>query len=165
MASLSSLAFTGSRIRSKEMLYFILTNVLEDTASDEALVYTTEMNDVLACVVNFKASLTEEQEQSVLNRILAQVREFMRKHIEAELTVAVGQVHSSLHGIALSYQEAKAALEYRIVMGSGQFIPYTDTLSDKSMQTRQFYYPLSVEQRVYRLGEERELRQSRSHFG
>ena len=122
------------------------------------------MNDALACVVNFKASLSEEQEQCVLNRILAQVREFMRKHIEAELTVAVGQVHSSLHGIALSYQEAQAALEYRIVMGSGQFIPYTDTLSDKSMQTRQFYYPLSAE-RVYRLGEERELRQSRSHFG
>ena len=103
------------------------------------------MNDALACVVNFKASLSEEQEQCVLNRILAQVREFMRKHIEAELTVAVGQVHSSLHGIALSYQEAQAALEYRIVMGSGQFIPYTDTLSDKSMQTRQFYYPLSAE--------------------
>jgi AraC-like DNA-binding protein len=130
----------------QQMLYFILTNVLEDTASGEGLVFTTEMNDALACVVNFEASLPVEQEQTVLNRILAQVRDFMRKHIEAELTVAVGQVHSSLHGIALSYQEAQAALEYRIVMGSGQFIPYTDTLTDRSMQSRQFYYPLSVEQ-------------------
>lgn len=130
----------------QQMLYFVLTNVLEDTASNEAVAFTTEMNDVLACIVNFRAEIPEEQELSVLNRMLAEVQDFMGKHIETELTLAVGQVHTGLHGIAQSYQEALTALEYRIVIGSGQFIQYSDTLMSKGKQSHRFYYPLSVEQ-------------------
>lgn len=134
--------------RKQEMLYFVLTNVLEDVVSAEAAIYTAEMNEALACIVNFKQGMSGEQEHAVLNRMVAQVQQFMKEHIKAEITIAVGQIHLSPPGIAHSYREAAEALEYRIVLGSGQCIRYVDTFSRKEAETRRYYYPLEVEQQL-----------------
>ncbi|MEC0089684.1 helix-turn-helix domain-containing protein [Paenibacillus macquariensis] len=132
----------------QQMLHFILTNVIEDTAASEAAVYTTEMNDVLACVVNFQEVISEEQEQLVLKRITAEVRGFMQEQIQVELTIAVGGVHSDIYGITQSYHEALDALEYRVVLGSGHFIRYEDTHAGKNAPSHHYYYPISVEQQL-----------------
>lgn len=133
--------------KKQQMLHFILTNVLEDTAVGEAAVYTTDMNDVLASVVNFHKGISEEQEQRVLQGITAQTREFMLDQMQVKLTIAVGEVHSHIYEIAKSYQEALDALEYRIVLGSGQFIRYEDTHLNHASE-HHYYYPLSVEQQL-----------------
>ncbi|WP_179281326.1 helix-turn-helix domain-containing protein [Paenibacillus sp. XY044] len=133
--------------KKEQMLHFILTNVLVDAAAGDAAVYTTEMNDVLACVVNFQKSDSEERERLTLHRISAQVREFMQEQMQVELTIAVGEVYSDIYGIAQSYHEALDALEYRIVLGSGQFIRYGDTQLNQA-PPHHYYFPLSVEQQL-----------------
>ncbi|MET3544724.1 AraC-like DNA-binding protein [Paenibacillus favisporus] len=137
----------GLADQKEQMLHFILTNVLVDAAADDAAIYTTEMNDVLACIVNFHKSDSEERERLTLHRISAQVREFMQEQMQVELTIAVGEVYSDIYGIAQSYHEALDALEYRIVLGSGQFIRYRDTQLNQA-PPHHYYFPLSVEQQL-----------------
>ncbi|WP_433620478.1 helix-turn-helix domain-containing protein [Paenibacillus cellulositrophicus] len=137
----------GLSDQKEQMLHFILTNVLVDAAADDAAIYTTEMNDVLACIVNFHKSDSEERERLTLHRISAQVREFMQEQMQVELTIAVGEVYSDIYGIAQSYHEALDALEYRIVLGSGQFIRYRDTQLNQA-PPHHYYFPLSVEQQL-----------------
>lgn len=137
----------GLSDQKEQMLHFILTNVLVDAAADDAAIYTTEMNDVLACIVNFHKSDSEERERLTLHRISAQVREFMQEQMQVELTIAVGEVYSDIYGIAQSYHEALDALEYRIVLGSGQFIWYRDTQLNQA-PPHHYYFPLSVEQQL-----------------
>lgn len=137
----------GPSDQKEQMLHFILTNVLVDAAADDAAIYTTEMNDVLACIVNFHKSDPEERERLTLHRISAQVREFMQEQMQVELTIAVGEVYSDIYGIAQSYHEALDALEYRIVLGSGQFIRYRDTQLNQA-PPHHYYFPLSVEQQL-----------------
>lgn len=129
----------------QQMLHFILTNVLEDAAAGEAAVYAAEMNDVLACILDV-AAVPEEAELPVLERVTGQVRDFMREQMKVELTIAAGNIHSDLYGIAQSYQEALDALEYRIVLGGGQYIRYGDMHSRSG--AHQYYFPLSVEQQL-----------------
>ncbi|OXL84020.1 hypothetical protein BCV73_13645 [Paenibacillus sp. SSG-1] len=137
----------GQSDQKEQMLHFILTNVLVDAAADDAAIYTTEMNDVLACIVNFHKSDSEERERLTLHRISAQVREFMQEQMQVELTIAVGEVYSDIYEIAQSYHEALDALEYRIVLGSGQFIRYRDTQLNQA-PPHHYYFPLSVEQQL-----------------
>ncbi|RED40162.1 helix-turn-helix domain-containing protein [Paenibacillus sp. VMFN-D1] len=137
----------GLADQKEQMLHFILTNVLVDAAAEDAAIYTTEMNDVLACIVNFHKSDSEERERLTLHRISAQVREFMQEQMQVELTIAVGEVYSDIYGIAQSYHEALDALEYRIVLGSGQFIRYRDTQLNQA-PPHHYYFPLSVEQQL-----------------
>ncbi|WP_136605435.1 helix-turn-helix domain-containing protein [Paenibacillus dokdonensis] len=134
--------------KKQQMLHFILTNVLEDMAAGEAAVFTTDMNDVLASIVNFQNGISEEQEQQTLQRITEQIREFMHVQMQVKLTIAVGEAHSHVYEIAHSYQEALDALEYRVILGSGQFIRYEDTHLKHAAQHHHYYYPLSVEQQL-----------------
>ncbi|MDR9855482.1 helix-turn-helix domain-containing protein [Paenibacillus sp. VCA1] len=133
--------------KKQQMLHFILTNVLEDTLAGEGVVYATDMNDCFASIVNFQNDTSEEQEQEILQRITAQIREFMHEQMQVKLTIAVGGGHSQIYGITQSYQEALDALEYRIVLGSGQIIRYMD-IHLKQVSEHHYYYPLSVEQQL-----------------
>ena len=131
----------------QQMIHFILTNVMQDAASDMAVVYTAEANDVLACIVNFKIGPEGEQKNRFLAEMSHQVIGFMREHIQSEVTIGGGSVHHGIEGIARSYAEALDALEYKVVLGGGQYIAYGDTLASRSLSHR-YYYPLAVEQQL-----------------
>ncbi|KAF9124995.1 hypothetical protein BGX30_000656 [Mortierella sp. GBA39] len=90
-----------------------------------------------------------DQKEQMLHFILTNVlvREFMQEQMQVELTIAVGEVYSDIYGIAQSYHEALDALEYRIVLGSGQFIRYRDTQLNQA-PPHHYYFPLSVEQQL-----------------
>lgn len=131
-----------------QMLHFILSNVIEELAGKNATVYSTEVNELIACIINLKSTLSEEEEVKELNRMASQTQAFMKEHIHAEMTIAVSGVHSDVYGISQSYHEALEALEYRIVLGSGQLIPYKEKSVESAQSQRNYYYPLSVEQQL-----------------
>jgi AraC-like DNA-binding protein len=132
------------------MLHFVLTNVIEDLSMGTAEVYTAEVNDVLAYVVNFRPGLSEDEESRTLKRIADQASKFMQEHIHSQLTLAIGMVHSDINGIADSYQEALSALEHRVVLGSGHIIPFGELRAreNEAQPVLHYYYPLNLEQEL-----------------
>lgn len=131
--------------RMGRLLHFIIMNVVEEVAGSRHQAFTTEMDDMLACIVNFGTAPDEEE----LQRIAAQVKSFLLDHFHIRLTAAISGIHQELYGIPRAYQETLEALEYRLVMGSGEIIRYGDLPgSDTAHPAGSYYYPLHVEQQL-----------------
>ncbi|TBL81976.1 helix-turn-helix domain-containing protein [Paenibacillus thalictri] len=129
----------------EKLVHFIIRNVVEEVAGGKHQAFATETDDIQACIVNF----SDESELDGLKSISQQVKSFMLEHFHIRLTVAESAIHQELEGIPLAYQQALAALEYRLVMGSGEIIRYEDlpsAASDKGSTS--YYYPLHVEQQL-----------------
>ncbi|GAA4844630.1 helix-turn-helix domain-containing protein [Paenibacillus vulneris] len=128
-----------------QMLYFVITNVIEELAGAHITAYSVEMDDVLACIMNVDAAQQDPLQE--LQRIADSAKAFIKEHIHAELTVSISGVRQELVGIAQAYQEAMEAMEYRIVMGSGEILSYEELKENENGQARRTYdYPLHVEQ-------------------
>jgi AraC-like DNA-binding protein len=130
-----------------KLLQFIIMNVAEEVAGDRHHAYTTEIDDMQACIINFAAEPNLEE----LKRIAGQVKAFLLNHFDARLTVAISGIHQDIFGLPLAYKETLAALEYRLVMGSGEMIQFGDLPNESARQSTSYYYPLHVEQQLINL--------------
>ncbi|CAG7644389.1 helix-turn-helix domain-containing protein [Paenibacillus allorhizosphaerae] len=139
-------ASSGDAQPQKEKLaHFIMMNVAEEVAGLQHQAFAAELDGMLACIVNFD----ETHKASDLDRIAEQVKRFLLDHYHIRLTAAISGIHQELEGISRAYQEAIAALEYRLVMGSGEIIRYDELPSSESGGgSAGYYYPLHVEQQL-----------------
>lgn len=130
-----------------QLVHFIVMNVAAEVAGDGNRAFTTEMDDMHVCIVNI-GTVPELGEP---DRIARQVKSFLLDCYHIRLTVAISGIHHDTYGISAAYQEALSALEYRLVMGSGEIIRHGDlpgTEADASSQSTSYYYPLHVEQQL-----------------
>ncbi|MFE5320632.1 helix-turn-helix domain-containing protein [Paenibacillus sp. NPDC056579] len=129
-----------------KLVQFILMNVAEEIAGSRYQALTTELDDMQVCIIHF---LDDKPEEEALGRIAEQVKSFVLDHFHVHLTVAVSSIHQEVEGISRAYQESLAALEYRLVMGSGEVIRYRDLPSAGSGRgSTGYYYPLHIEQQL-----------------
>ncbi|GBF74405.1 AraC family transcriptional regulator [Paenibacillus sp. 598K] len=129
------------------LLRFIISNVVQEVADQDQIGYVTEVDQGLACIVNFRTSADDKKEH--LLHIAQAAQQFLHTQYHMELIIAISGVHDSLIGIAQAYQEAIEAMEYRVVMGKKEVILYDElqrAIHDQS--NKAFYYPLQVEQRL-----------------
>ncbi|MGG1552836.1 helix-turn-helix domain-containing protein [Paenibacillus ferrarius] len=128
-----------------KLLQFIVMNVVEEVIGSGNQGFTTEIDDMQACILNFG----EERDPAELLRTAEQVQSFLLEHFHVDLTVAISGIHEDLFGIAHAYQEALSAMAYRLVMGSGKIIPFAALPSTESArQAGSYDYPLHVEQQL-----------------
>lgn len=128
-----------------KLMQFILMNVVEEVIGSHNQGFTTEIDDMQACIFNFGA----EQDPEELWRIAEQTKLFLLDHFHVHLTVSISGIHSELFGIAEAYQEALSAMAYRLVKGSGAIIRYDELPSSEAVrQAGNYYYPLHVEQQL-----------------
>jgi AraC-like DNA-binding protein len=123
---------------------FIIMNVAEEVVGLKHQAFSTELDNLQACIINFKMN----PESDELDEIAEQVKTFMLDHFHVNLTIAISQIHQDLGGIPVAYQEALSALEYRMVMGSGEIIRYNDLPDAGAGRESSYYYPLHVEQQL-----------------
>jgi AraC-like DNA-binding protein len=128
-----------------KQLHFIIMNVAEEVAGEQHQAFTVEMDDMPICIVNLRL----EPHQAELRRIVGQVKSFLLEHFHVRLTAAISGVHEDWYGIQSAYQESLEAMEYRLVMGSGETILYDDIrMTEAAGRPRSYYYPLHVEQQL-----------------
>lgn len=128
-----------------KLMQFIVMNVVEEVIGRHNQGFTTEIDDMQACILNFG----DEPDRVELERIAEQVQIFLLDHFHVHLTVAISGIHQDLYGISQAYQEALSAMAYRLVMGSGQVIPFEALPSTESArQAGSYDYPLHVEQQL-----------------
>ncbi|OCT15468.1 AraC family transcriptional regulator [Paenibacillus pectinilyticus] len=128
-----------------KLIQFLILNVTEEVMGDHQQTFSTDMDDMQACIINFG----EEPNKDELVRIAVEVKAFLLEHYHVHLTAAISGMHQEWLGIAEAYQETLSALAYRLVMGSGEIICYDELpSSDASVQSRSYYYPMHVEHQL-----------------
>lgn len=96
-----------------ELIPVSLINILNECMADKIAVYTFRYNDdvaLLACL---------EQQEKVLE-LVEQLNVFCRivkKYLDLSVCVGVGNAYSDLSEIKKSYEGAKDAVDYRVLMG------------------------------------------------
>jgi YesN/AraC family two-component response regulator len=129
-----------------KLMQFILMNVVEEVIGQQNRGFTTEIDDMQACIFNFGA---QEPDTDELQRVAESVKLFLLDHFHVHLTVSISSIHEDLFGIAEAYQEALSAMAYRLVKGSGAIIRYDELPSTEAVrQAGNYYYPLHVEQQL-----------------
>ncbi|MBO9608334.1 MAG: helix-turn-helix domain-containing protein [Paenibacillaceae bacterium] len=126
---------------------FIMTNVVEELVGRRHVGYVVEIDEGLACLVNLRQPYGSGEETLV--RLADEAREFLSRTFHIELTIAISGVHHTYGGIAQAYQQAKDALEYKIVMGKREIISYEKLQREVLVEAESgYFYPLTVEQQL-----------------
>ncbi len=134
---------------SGKLLQFIVSNVAEELASQRNAGYVAEVDDALACLVNFKPGADDSNRSAELMRIASESQRFLAEAYGIQLTLAVSGIHRSVSGIAQAYMEAMDAMEYKLVMGSKEILSY-EQLYNRAGEDNGllYYYPLQTEQQL-----------------
>ncbi len=122
---------------------FILANSIEAIIERQHRGLVTEIDDMLACVVNLRLLSAPEWNRD-LDAIVDEARRHLRAAFELESTVGLSTIHSDVAGIPDCYQEALDALEYKLVAGPGRVIRFDETRERRSVYT----CPLETERQL-----------------
>jgi YesN/AraC family two-component response regulator len=121
-----SLLFEDKDYDTVARVKFAVSNVAEEIANQKNNSYLVDCGDMLVCLINFKTDSVEEN-RSELNRIASECNTFFEEKLSIFVTISTSSVHKELSAIQAAYQEAIDAMEYRIILGSGIIINYSDT--------------------------------------
>lgn len=130
------------------LVEFVIRNVVEELMAETHQCYIVDVDNVLACLVNFgpngEADAVEE-----LMRVADEARRFIGDKFHIFFTVSISQEHSSVYKIPQAYAECLEAMEYKMVMGSGKIIGYRDIAGRDAISSGYtYYYPLLIEQQL-----------------
>jgi AraC-like DNA-binding protein len=134
---------TGQKEDTLELVQFIIRNVTEEMIREKHDGYMTEIDGLLACLVSVRSE-NKNLVMQELQAIAQLVRSFVQTHFRIYFTVAISNVHSSFAGIPTAYQEALQAIEYKVIIGSGQVITYDQIPAPQD----RYDYSLDTEQQL-----------------
>ncbi|MGI2296423.1 AraC family transcriptional regulator [Paenibacillus sp. GXUN7292] len=125
-------------------VHLIVSNIVEETIGKHHRGWVAEVDEMLACIVNFVPGTTPRQAKESLLLMLEEARGFIMQRFHIELTCTLSAVHTAIHSISAAYREALEAMEYRLLMGSGTVIDYESIQEPSNGYT----YPLEMEQQL-----------------
>lgn len=110
----------------KEMLKYCILNVAEETmlANYEGLVFDSEDNEI---VVLYYTDDTQEQMEEIAIQIAETIRVNVLTYLKTTVTVGIGFIYANPQHICRSYRDAKAALEFRHIIGTNRVLTFGDT--------------------------------------
>ena len=124
---------------------FIITNVFEELAGQNNYGIVVEIDEMMACLVNFKDGNMEGFREELM-RIACEGQQFIQEKFNIFITISVSEIHDSVEKTAKAYQEAFSAMEYKIVKGIEGIILYKD-IKDGNIDGT-YYYPIQTEQQL-----------------
>ncbi|MDF2921380.1 MAG: hypothetical protein K0R57_294 [Paenibacillaceae bacterium] len=141
---------SGMSLQEKDrLLRFIVANVMEETASQHHTGYMTELDEMLACVINLHEPARYGSPVEDLRAICQDVQSFLSRHYQITLTFSVSSVRRSVASLGEAYKEAMDAMEFKLVMGSRSILFYEELQGKEPLPLREgYFYPLQVEQQL-----------------
>lgn len=127
---------------------FILTNVIEEIVVKNNFGIMVEIDEMLACLINFKEDNINERHEELL-RIAHEGQEFINQRFNILYSVSVSNINKTIEYIPKTYQEAFEAMEYKTVMGIEGVIFYNEIQLEIMNESQcSYYYPLQIEQQL-----------------
>lgn len=140
-------ADAGEEDKAKELklVQFSIGSVIEELMAQEHMNYMIEIDEMLACLVNFNQDgQDDEVNERKLFEIASEAMEIVRKKMKILFTVSISGIHRDAAGITRAYQETLEAMEYRMVMENKKIIRYKDIRT----QIRNYSYSLETEMQL-----------------
>lgn len=101
-------------------------NVVEELCMNSGIGYTTEPGeDEVGALVCFN-SADIEHNMNEMSKNAKKILETFEQYFNLTLTVGIGNIYNDLSEIKNSYNEARVALEYKIIKGNNTIIKYDD---------------------------------------
>lgn len=125
-----------------QFVYMIVTNITEELVGRSHRVYSTEVDGMIAFLVNVHGA--EEQAKEELLQAAQEAQSFIRSKFFIQLSIGISGIHPLWTGIPLCYEEAMEALEYKLVIGPNQIILHERIKRPKD----ELYYPLDTERQL-----------------
>lgn len=136
-------AFVGDENdKELEILRFAIKSIANELINNCYSSYSTDLeNDTVALLINFsnKNKITEIKKQ--LSGISYEFKEVFEEHFKVMITIGIGCIQMGIANINLSFNQAKSALDYRIVKGNSSVISYDEIVDED----KDYYYPISDE--------------------
>lgn len=131
-----------------KLVNFVIANVVEELAGQCNLGYITEVDDMLVCLFNLKEQRISHGLED-MSKVAAEAQSFLSEKFHIYLTISISDIHSTIAGIPQAYSEALDALEYKLILGSGQIIRFDQIKPEiKEPGHSEYYYPMHVEQQL-----------------
>ena len=101
-------------------------NVVEELCMTDGIGYTTEPGDDEVGVLICFESQDKDKNYEAMKRNSQKILDTFDKYFNLILTVGIGNIYIDASDIKISYNEAKVALEYKIIKGNNTIIKYED---------------------------------------
>jgi len=131
--------------RKLQFVYLIVTNIFEELLSAGHRSYFTEVDGMIACVVNVLGK--EKEAKKELLKVANDAKRFIQDKFFVRFSVGVSDIHTFWSTLPKCYEEAVESLEYKLVLGSNQIISYESIKRPKN----DLYYPLDTERQLINL--------------
>lgn len=139
--------FTDSSARDAESklqyVYYIVTNITEELIGRKHTVFTTEVDGMVAFLVNIHGDDEVLAKQDLIE-VAQEAQTIIQGKFYIQLTIGISDIHPLLTGIPHGFDEALEALEYKFVIGPSQIIPFDRIKRPKN----ELYYPLDLERQL-----------------
>lgn len=126
-----------------ETVKFVFKNVVEEISGKNHLGIMIEVDDMMACLINFKPEGIHDSREE-LKKIAEEAQEYISSRFHISFTVSVSGAHHMLSGIQEAWEEANEAMEYRLVEGTCKLIQYEDIKTSWN----KYFYPLEMEYKL-----------------
>jgi AraC-like DNA-binding protein len=133
--------------KKREFVQLIMTNIVEELAGQYHQGWMAEVDDMLACIVNFRPDTSPEAAMEDLQRVAEEAERFIGNRFHIQFTISISSLHPSAAEIPAAYQEALDAMEYRMLMGARTIIRH-DQIRQEVLS---YAYPLEKEQKLINL--------------
>ncbi len=135
----------GSRDAESKLqyVYYIVTNITEELIGRKHTVFTTEVDGMIAFLVNIQNDDEARTKQDLID-IAQEAQTIIQGKFYIQLTIGISDIHPLLTGIPQGFDEALEALEYKFVIGPSQIIPFDRIKRPKN----ELYYPLDMERQL-----------------
>lgn len=122
------------------MSKFIITNILEEITNRNGCGYITDVDEMLACLVNMDNSKDDIQEELLC--MIREAKDFIEQHFKITLAFSLGSLHENMKGIPEAFKEAVNAMEYSRVMELNSTVCYDDINRKNGSY---YYFPIEKE--------------------
>ncbi|MFD0692988.1 helix-turn-helix domain-containing protein [Paenibacillus sp. GCM10027628] len=126
-----------------QYVHYIVTNITEELIGRRHSVYSTEVNGMVAFLVNIHGDDEIRIKQDLIE-VAQEAQTIIQGKFYIQLTIGISDIHPSVTGIPHGFEEALEALEYKFVIGPSQIIPFERIKRPKN----ELYYPLDMERQL-----------------
>ncbi|MGG1516638.1 helix-turn-helix domain-containing protein [Paenibacillus oryzisoli] len=130
--------------KKRELVHLILSNIVEEMVGQKYQGWMTEIDEMLACLINLDVDVSPEEAKIELTRITEEAQRFIGGRFHIFFTVSVSTVRRTLSELPTAYQEALEAMEYKMVYGT-QTVIFHDQIQSFN---RSYVYSLENEQQL-----------------
>lgn len=133
----------GDSEHQRKFVQMIVGNIVEEMCRQRHLAYVTDVDDMLAFLINVQDG-SDEEVQEELYRLIGEARQLIETKFNIHFTTSISRIHISTNGIPIAYQEALKAMEYKMLMGSTEIIQYEQLQSHEP----EYWFTWEKEQRL-----------------